>query len=186
MKIKTAIILGIVALILGFLLGRCSNINENIAKTEEVVKYVPSPYPVHDTIYKPKPYEVIKHERDTVYLAQKIDTAKILEDYFLTRRYELDFSNDTIGTFKVNTEVSRNELISASSFIQPKYKTITKENTVYKVTPLQFYAFVGTSLDFKTNKVSFGVDLNQKYLLGVSGIRLNENFAYTIDFGIKW
>ena len=186
MKIKTAIILIIVALILGFLLGRCSNINENIAKTEEVVKYVPSPYPVHDTIYKPKPYEVIKHERDTVYLAQKIDTAKILEDYFLTRRYALDFSNDTIGVFKVNAEVSRNELTSVKSFIQPKYKTIVQENTIYKVPPLQFYAMVGSSLDFKTNKVSIGVDLKQKYLLGVSGVRCNENFSYTIDVGIKW
>ena len=66
MKIKTAIILGIVALILGFLLGRCSNINENIAKTEEVVKYIPSPYSVHDTIYKPKPYEVIKHDMNVI------------------------------------------------------------------------------------------------------------------------
>lgn len=185
MKIKTAIILGILALILGFLLGRCSNINENIAKTEEMVKYVPSPYPVHDTIYKPKPYEVIKHERDTVF-AQKIDTAKILEDYFLTRRYELDFSNDSVGVFKVNTEVSRNELISAKSFIQPKYKTIVQENTIYKVPPLQFYAMFGSSLDFKTNKVSLGVDLKQKYLLGVSGVRFNENFSYTIDVGIKW
>lgn len=186
MKVKTVIIFGIVVLILGFLLGRCSNINENIAKTKEVVKYVPSPYPVYDTIYKPKPYEVIKHERDTVYLSQTIDTAKILDDYFLTKRYELDFSNDSVGVFKVNAEVSRNEFISAKSFIQPTYKTIIQENTIYKVPPLQFYAMVGSSLDFKTNKVSLGVDLKQKYLLGVSGIRLNENFAYTIDFGIKW
>lgn len=186
MKVRTAIILGIVALILGFLLGRCSNINENIAKTEEVVKYVSSPYPVHDTVYKPKPYEVIKHEHDTIYLTQKIDTAKILEDYFLTRRYELDFSNDSLGVFKVNTEVNRNELISVKSFIQPKYKTIIQENTIYMIPPLQFYAMIGSSLDFKTNKVSLGVDLKQKYLLGVSGVRFNENFSCTIDVGIKW
>lgn len=186
MKVKTAIILGIVALVLGFLLGRCSNVNENIVKTKEVVKYVPSPYPIHDTIYNPKPYEVIKHERDTVYLTQKIDTTKILEDYFLAKRYELDFSNDTIGVFKVNAEVSRNELTSAKSFIQPKYKTIVRENTIYKIPPLQFYTMFGNSLDFKANKISLGVDLKQKYLLGVSGVRFNENFFYTIDIGIKW
>lgn len=184
MKIKTAIILSIVALVLGFLLGNYSNINKNIAKTEEVVKYVPSPYLVYDTIYKPKPYEVVRHKRDTVYSTQDVDTAKILEDYFLTRRYELDFSSDSLGVFKVNTEVSRNELTSAKSFIQPKYKTIVQENTIYKVPPLQFYAMVGSSL--KTNKVSLGVDLKQKYLLGVSGVRFNENFSYTIDVGIKW
>lgn len=186
MKVKTAIILSIVALILGFLLGRCSDVNENIAKTEEVVKYVSSPYLVYDTIYKPKPYEVVSHKRDTVYLTQDVDTAKILEDYFLTRRYELDFSSDSLGVFKVNTEVSENSIISATSYIQPKYKTIVQENTIYKVPPLQFYAMVGSSLDFKTNKVSLGVDLKQKYLLGVSGVRFNENFSYTVDVGIKW
>lgn len=186
MKTKTIVILGIVMLFLAFMLGRCSNVNENIAKTEEVIKYVPSPYPVHDTIYQPKPYEVIKRERDTVYLTQEVDTSKILEDYFLTRRYELDFSSDSLGVFKVNTEVSENSIISATSYIQPKYKTIIQENTIYKITPIQFYAMIGSSMDFKTNKISLGVDLNQKYLLGVSGIRFGNNACYTIDFGIKW
>lgn len=186
MKIKTTLILSIVTLILGFVLGRCSNINKNIANTEEIVKYVPSPYPIHDTIYEPEPYEIIKYKQDTVYLTQKIDTTKILEDYFLTKRYELDFSNDSIGVFRVNTEVSRNELVSAKSFIQPIHKTIVKENTVYKVPPVQFYAMIGSSLDFKTNRISLGVDLSQKYLLGVSGMRFDEKFSYTIDFGIKF
>lgn len=186
MKTKTTIILSIVVLFLVFMLGRCSNVNKNIAKTEETIKYVPSPYPVHDTIYEPKPYEVVRHKRDTVYLTQDVDTAKILEDYFLTRRYELDFSSDSLGVFKVNTEVSENSIISATSYIQPKYKTIIQENTIYKTTPVQFYAMIGSSIDFKTNKISLGVDLNQKYLLGVSGIRFGDNACYTIDFGIKW
>lgn len=186
MKTKTTIILSLVVLFLVFMLGRCSNVNKNIAKTEETIKYVPSPYPVHDTIYQPKPYEVVRHKRDTVYLTQDVDTAKILEDYFLTRRYELDFSSDSLGVFKVNTEVSENSIISATSYIQPKYKTIIQENTIYKTTPVQFYAMIGSSIDFKTNKISLGVDLNQKYLLGVSGIRFGDNACYTIDFGIKW
>lgn len=186
MKTKTTIILSIVVLFLVFMLGRCSNVNKNIAKTEETIKYVPSPYPVHDTIYQPKPYEVIRHKRDTVYLTQDVDTTKILEDYFLTRRYELDFSSDSLGVFKVNTEVSENSIISATSYIQPKCKTIIQENTIYKTTPVQFYAMIGSSIDLKTSKISLGVDLNQKYLLGVSGIRFGDNACYTIDFGIKW
>ena len=188
--IKALIVISIVMLISGFLIGRCSNTNEVIAKTEEVVKYVSSPYPVYDTIYKPEPYEVVrlevKNQRDTIYLTQQVDTTKILEDYFLTRRYALDFSNDTIGVFKVNTEVHKNELISAESFIQPKYKTIIRENTVYKVPLLQFYTSIGSSIDFKTNKLSIGVDLKQRYLIGLSGIRHDNKFIYTIDLGIKW
>lgn len=188
--IKALVVISIVMLISGFLIGRCSNTNEVIAKTEEVVKYVSSPYPVYDTIYKPEPYEVVrlevKNQRDTIYLTQQVDTTKILEDYFLTRRYALDFSNDTIGVFKVNTEVHKNELISAESFIQPKYKTIIQENTVYKVPLLQFYTSIGSSIDFKTNKLSIGVDLKQKYLIGLSGIRHDNKFIYTIDLGIKW
>ena len=188
--IKALIVISIVMLISGFLIGRCSNTNEVIAKTEEVVKYVSSPYPVYDTIYKPEPYEVVrlevKNQRDTIYLTKQVDTTKILEDYFLTRRYALDFSNDTIGVFKVNTEVHKNELISAESFIQPKYKTIIRENTVYKVPLLQFYTSIGSSIDFKTNKLSIGVDLKQRYLIGLSGIRHDNKFIYTIDLGIKW
>ena len=188
--IKALVVISIVMLISGFLIGRCSNTNEVIAKTEEVVKYVSSPYPVYDTIYKPEPYEVVrlevKNQRDTIYLTKQVDTTKILEDYFLTRRYALDFSNDTIGVFKVNTEVHKNELISAESFIQPKYKTIIQENTVYKVPLLQFYTLIGSSIDFKTNKLSIGVDLKQRYLIGLSGIRYDNKFIYTIDLGIKW
>lgn len=186
MKNKRYIILIALAMLLCFLLGRCSNENEKIAKTKEVVKYVPSPYPIYDTIYEIKPYEIVKYKYDTIFLKSKQDTDNVVKDYFTTKKYELDFSNDTLGIFKVNTEVSMNELISASSFIQPKIKTITKDNTLYKVKPLQLYTTLGSSFDLKTNRISVGVDVNQKYLIGISGVRFSDNFSYTLDVGIKW
>lgn len=45
---------------------------------------------------------------------------------------------------------------------------------------------IGTSVDLKTNKIQFGVDLNQKYVIGVSGICMDDRYGYTLDFGIKF
>ena len=73
------------------------------------------------------------------------------------------------------------------SDIQPIEKVITTENTYYKVKPLQFYVMGGTNFTkFNTQKVQFGIDLKQKFLIGVSGIRLEDKYNYTIDFGVKF
>ena len=49
MKIKHILILSIFTTLLGFLLGKCSRIDESVDKTEEIIKYIPSD-PIHDTI----------------------------------------------------------------------------------------------------------------------------------------
>lgn len=190
MKTKTVIIIAIAALVLGFLLGRLSTSNKSSVEVKEVVKYVPSSYIVRDTISKDRlvPYETVIRDTVVRYLSQSVDTAEILKDYFLSRKYNLDFSNDSIGTFIVDAEVNQNRLVSANSFIQPMVKTVYQEhtNTIYKVPTIQFYGMIGTSLNLDVNKVSLGIDLKQKYMIGVSGIRYNDNYNYTIDFGLKW
>lgn len=187
-KIKTTIIISILALVLGFLLGRLTFTPESGVKIKESIKYVPSTTIIRDTIPKEKlvPYETFIPDTVYKYLTQEVDTAAILRDYFLSRKYSLDFSNDTIGTFRVDAEVNQNKLVSASSFIQPITKTVIQEKTIYRAPTIQFYGMLGTSLDFKTNKISLGVDLKQRYLIGASGIRFNDKYNYTIDFGIKF
>lgn len=183
---KAAIISVVVAFIVGFLISRAF-IEEPTTIVKESVKYEPSPYAVHDTIEKPVPYEVIKDS--IVYLPGKlveVDTAAILSDYFLKRRYKLDFSTDTTGTFLINAEVCENKLVNAISTIRPLYRTRTKEKVIYKVPALQFYGMIGTSVDLKTNKIQFGVDLKQKFMIGASGMRLDDRYGYTLDFGIKF
>ena len=187
-KIKTAIIIGIVAVILGFILGRLTFTPETVVDIKETVKYLPSTNIIRDTIKKDRlvPYETFVHDTIIKYLTQEVDTTAILRDYFLSRKYALDFSNDTIGIFRVDAEINQNRLISATSFIQPITKTVIQEKTLYRAPTIQFYGMLGTSVDFNTNKLSLGVDLKQRYLIGVSGIRFDNKYNYTIDFGIKF
>lgn len=178
----------VLGLFLGFILGRLLIKTEKAAKTKETIKYVPSPYPVKDTVENVVPYETLVRDTVIKYLTAEVDTLAIIKDYYLSRRYNLDFSNDTVGTFMVDAEVNQNKLVRATSFIQPLVKTVYKTETAteYKVPALQFYGMIGTAINFKTNKLSFGLDLKQRYLIGVSGIRHNDDYTYTIDFGVKF
>lgn len=187
MKTKYIIILSIAMLLLGFLLGRLSVTDKITVETKEVVKNVPSPYIVRDTIYSPLP-ALTFYKVDTCYIMQKVDTAEILHDYFLSRQYRLDFSNDSIGKFIVDAEVNQNKLVSANSFIQPVTKFIYKENIVTKQTIKTFQPWVtiGTNVNLDCQQVTLGFDLKQKYILGVSGLRLNNKYNYTVNIGIKF
>lgn len=187
-KILTAVGIFAVGLGLGFLLGRLFIKTESVVKTEEVVKYVPSPYVVRDTVKNIIPYETLVRDTVIKYLTAEVDTPAVVKDYYLSRKYNLDFSNDSIGTFVVDAEVNQNKLVNATSFIQPMVKTVYKTETItdYKVPALQFYGMIGTAVNLKTNKISFGLDLKQRYLVGVSGIRYDDNYTYTIDFGVKF
>lgn len=198
---RNSIILVAVALIIGFLIGRAF-VNEKTEETKKITKYVKSTSVIRDTITYPEPYEVVKWKEgesghDTIFIPSKVifkdrkevavvDTSNSIKDYFLTRKYNLDFSNDTIGIFKVFAEVNQNRLILANSYINPMIKTVTETKTIYKVPLLQFYTTIGSSVDLKTNQLQFGIDLKQKFLIGVSGIRMNDKYGYTINAGIKF
>ena len=183
-----SIIAFLIALFLGYLLG--NSFREVETKIEYETKWLPSKE-VRDTIYYPKPvpapYEVI----DTIFVPvpQPTDTAALFavwRDYYLKRDYSLDFSNDTLGTFKVDASVRENKLIYATSTIKPNIRTLKEKEIVYKVPIIQFYTLFGTSVDLTTNQIQFGIDLKQKYLIGVSGIRMDNKFGYAINAGIKF
>lgn len=176
-----------IAFIVGVLIGK--GYADTVEVEKEVVKWKTEQLPpIHDTIPMPVPYLVF--DTDTVSKIiehqAEVDTLKILADYYRVRKYDLDFSNDSIGVFKVNIDVTKNMLANASSEIRPIRTTIERVKTINKVQTLQFYGMFGSSLDFKTNKVQVGLDFRQKYLLGVSGIRLDDKYGYTIDLGVKF
>lgn len=187
---RSSIILAILMFVLGFVVSRLT-IGEQEVKTKTVIKYEKQPYAVYDTVYEPKPYA---EYRDTgsihyIYLPGKPiepDTAAILADYIVRRKYNLDFSNDTLGVFKVDAEVTQNHLVSAVSTIQPIIRTVLTEKTVYKAKQLQFWAMFGTSPKLDFNKVQIGLDLKEHYMIGVSGYRIDNKYDYTIDFGYKF
>lgn len=176
-----------VSCVIGYFLGRSSVVLpetkvERIitwSKGETITKYVdkPVPYVVRDTAYK---YIPVPEHTDTAALFE------VWRDYYLERDYCLDFSEDSIGVFKVDISVSENKIAKSRSTITPYIRTIREKETIYKVPTIQFYGIVGTSLDLKTNQIQLGVDLKQRYLIGVSGIRMDDEFGYTLNVGIKF
>lgn len=141
-----------------------------------------------DTLYYPVPVKEI--ERDTVLIPEPTDTAALFavwEDYYKQRQYTLDFSNDTTGVFRVDAVVGQNRLVSAISTIQPNIRTVYEKEIVYAPVPLfSPWIMIGTSADFRTNKIQAGIDIKDRWIVGLSGIRMNSNYSYTIDFGYRF
>ena len=188
-KTFTISIGGLIALavscVIGYFLGR-SSVDVPEPKKEIIINWVPGKT-VTNTITKPEPYAV--HDTTIKIVEAPIDTAALYavwRDYYLSRDYNLDFSDDSLGVFKVQASVQENKLISATSTIKPNIRTVTERETIYKVPIIQFYTLIGTSLDLSTNQIQAGIDLKQKYMIGASGIRMNDKWGYTINFGIKF
>lgn len=186
-NILIAVLILAICLSVGFFIGYLV-----FGKTEPVVNRIveikwQKGETVRDTVDCPVPVETII--RDSIPVPVPTDTAALFavwKDYYLERKYALDFSNDSIGTFRVDATVNQNKLISATSLIQPNIRTVYEKEVIYKKEKWVPWAMIGTSVDLKTNKVQFGVDLNQKYVIGVSGIRMDDRYGYTLDFGIKF
>lgn len=187
---RSSIILAILMFVLGFVFSRLT-IGEQELKTKTVIKYEKQPYAVHDTIDCPVPYAEYRDTGSIKYIfltGEPIepDTAAILADYLVRRKYNLDFSNDTLGVFKVDAEVTQNHLVNAVSTIQPIIRTVETEKTIYKQKKLQFWGMFGMSPKLDFNKVQIGLDLKERYMIGVSGYLYDNKYDYTIDFGYKF
>lgn len=184
--ISVSVIIAVaIALLIGYFWGR-SSVELPQPKRIVEVKWTKGEI-VRDTVDNPVPYEVkVPVDRPVFIPTDRAALFAIWQDYYKERRYDLDFSNDSLGTFKIDAHVSQNKLISAASFIQPNIRTVYEREVIYKVPTLQPWAMIGTSADFRTNKIQFGLDIKNKYIIGLSGIRLNDRYGYTIDFGIKF
>lgn len=179
------LITALVLIFVGYLIGRSTVEIPELVKTVEV--RWEKGETLTDTLEVPVPYEVEVPVKE--YIPVPTDTAALYavwKDYHLTRKYDLDFSNDTIGTFKVKAILSENKLVTATSMITPNIKTVHERETVYKVPKLQIYALIGSSVDFKYNQIQAGVDYKNKFMLGGSVIRFNNDVGYTINTGIKF
>lgn len=185
MKWENALFIAVLAFVLGYILGRSNGEKQAkiVVKTETKYETLPA---IHDTIFQPVPFN--QYYVDTVLAYIPVDTAAILADYFLTREYNLDLGNDTLGEFRINAKVTQNKLYETRTTIKPVIKTIltTKEKTVYQIPTLQFYGMIGSNLDLSAIKVQAGIDIKQKYMLGLSGVRFDNSYNYTIDVGIKF
>ena len=157
-KILFHVIVVIILFIGGLLLGRCTKkVKENTK-----IEYIKGDT-VRETIIKPVP-ELVQTPVDTVDIIKqcikdglykelwperviteyveitKEDTTKIMKDWATKRIYDKTlFQNDSIGTFKVKTEIQYNRLQLMDYTFEPIHKEITK--TEYKIKT--FSPFVG-------------------------------------------
>lgn len=185
MKTAASIIIVVAAIIFAFFLGRSSYTPEPPKVVEKwLTKYDTVEY--RDTVKIPVPQVIVRDT--TIYLPGEIDTAALLADYLARKEYPLDFSNDSIGEFRVDITVQRNTLTEAVSHVKPLIRVHEVERMIIdkQIPFIQGYAQIGTSVDFGTQKFSAGADFRQRFLVGASAIRVNDQWGYTLDFGIKF
>jgi hypothetical protein len=179
--IGATLLLGIV---LGWWLGSRQNDYEVVS---EKVRYVERPA---TTIYVEKPTlvreEVIVHDtvrlREVVEVTLPADTASIIADYLKRRAYYLDFSNDTIGIFKVDAVVEANRLTSATATIQPLQREV--ERTVVKVR--KFRPFVSGGFAIGDNvgaSLGLGGIIKDKHIVSAKYNRYGKQNIYGAEYG---
>jgi hypothetical protein len=110
------------------------------------------------------------------------DTASIIADYRQQRHYELDFSTDTTGSFKVRAVVSHNRLASASATIAPLQREVL--TTIREVRAFRPYIGGGVSLGAKAGgSLEVGALLKEHHLPRVGYMRLGKENYLTIGYG---
>lgn len=170
---------------LGWWLG--SRQVEEIVREE--VRYVERPATTIE-YKKPEPIKVGRIDlprlqyHDTITITERIpaDTASIIADYFKQRDYELDFSTDTTGTFKVRAVVSHNRLASASATIASLQREVL--TTTREVRAFRPYIGGGVALGAKAGaSLEVGALLKEHHLPRVGYQRLGNDNYLTIGYG---
>lgn len=131
----------LLGLFVGWLIGSRQEV-----EIREAVRYVERPSTHIELAPQPIRVEPIALPKlqyhDTITITERIpaDTAGIVADYLKRRDYEIDFSTDSTGTFKVAAVVSRNRLASASATIRPLQREIER---LVEARPRVFRPFIG-------------------------------------------
>ena len=146
-----------------------------------------------DTIYKPKPYEVIKYQYknihhykiDTVIDFALVDTMAILSDYFAKYVYKDTILNDTNGFITIYDTITKNRILSRS--VHKKFYPTTYTVT----TPIKHRTkvYIGFGANGWLDK--FGVSINmalltkQDHLYSIGYDPLNKNVAINLYWKIR-
>lgn len=157
----------------------------------EKVRYVERPATKIDTELFPKWQDVGIADKlprlqytDTVREEVRIpaDTAGIVADYFKRRQYDLDFSTDTTGVYKVQAVIVCNRLESASATIVPLQREV--ENTVVKVRKFRPFAEVGVAIGDKVGaSLGLGGIIKEKHIVSAKYMRIGNGNYYGAEYG---
>lgn len=179
-------------LLLGFGVGWwLGSLREPTEVAREKVRYVERPATKIDTELFPKWQDVGIADKlprlqytDTVREEVRIpaDTVGIVADYFKRRIYDLDFSTDTTGVYKVQAVIVCNRLESASATIAPLQREV--ENTVVKVRKFRPFAEVGVAIGDKVGaSLGLGGIIKEKHIVSAKYMRIGNGNYYGAEYG---
>ena len=180
LTILSALVVGIFC---GWLIGGRQEV-----QIKESIKYVYRSATKIDTDLFPEPIKVERidlprlYYTDTVRVVEQLptDTAGIVADYLQRRQYDLDFSTDTTGVYKVQAVIECNRLKSASATIIP----LQREQTIVKVRNFRPYLGGGLAIGSKFGAtLEVGALLKDKHLPSVGYLRMGESNYIMAKYG---
>lgn len=184
------IILLLATLLLGFGVGWWLGSRKGTTEiVREEVRYVERPATRIDTeLFPAWVAERIELPRlqytDTIREEVRIpaDTAGIINDYFKRRQYELDFSTDTTGIYKVQAVVYCNRLESASATIAPLQREIV--TTIKEESKFRPFVSGGVAIGDKVGaSLELGGIIKEKHIVSVKAMRIGNNNYYGGEYG---
>lgn len=183
------IIIATIALSLGIGFGWWLSAWNSEEVVREEVRYIERPS-THIDLYMPQPIKVGRIDlpklqyHDTITITEHIpaDTAGIIADYLKKREYELDFSTDSIGVYKVQAVVYCNRLASASATIVPLQREV--ETTIVNVRNFRPYIGGGVGVGSTISaSCEIGALLKEHHLPRVGYQRVGNGNFITINYG---
>ncbi len=127
MKTKRIVIISLLCIAAGFFLGRST------VKTEERVEYIKEK-PVKGSVNIPPPVKEIKPYKPLLPLTyiflkdtviEKVDTAKIIEEYITEKHYNLTLFDKDFGKLDLKPTLQYNKLTNIDYTYTPITKTVT-------------------------------------------------------------
>lgn len=180
-----AVITFAVGIALGVWLG---NLNKEIEVREEVRYVTREPVRIDTELFPKWSAERIilpplqYHDTIREVVTIPADTAEIIADYFKERDYDLDFSTDSTGTFKVRAIVSRNRVARASAEIAPVVREV--QTTTREVRAFRAYVGGGVSIGKSLGaSVEVGALLNDKHLPKFGYQRIGKDNLLYVGYG---
>lgn len=179
-------------LLLGFGVGWwLGSRKEPMEVVREKVRYIERPATKIDTELFPKWQYVGIADKlprlqytDTVREEVRIpaDTAGTVADYFKRRTYDLDFSTDTTGVYKVQAVIVCNRLESASATIVPLQREV--ENTVVKVRTFRPFVSGGVVIGDKVGaSLGLGGIIKERHMVSAKYTRIGNGNYYGAEYG---
>lgn len=178
---KRQLIIAVISLVVGLYVGRLTTTVEN---TEYVRQKPESGTALHTIVEEVKPLNPTLPVRDTVYLdnivVQVVDSAKIIEEYQLLRKYsDLLFDNE-YGTLTLNSEVQYNKRSALSYEFVPiqKVTSIQKKDvfTPYVRSSYSSFGIVGVGAGAYYHDL--GIDFQYQRNRYASGYEIGVNYKF--------